>query len=222
MAEEKMNTGMEKVFFNYILENPKEIAKVESYYFRNEDIQFIYTVIRDEYMLGKSKDIPVPNQILAMVKLNDTDNKISPNIVKLLLKKDEGEQYEDEWLQRRFRAWKISNQARNKASQTIDRLRSIEELNYDNVVNVVTQIKQLYNDISLMDMDEEDLGDDFDDPEAHKQTHDNSNISTGWATLDTLLSGGWNHASLNVIMGETNIGKCTHKNTQIQIRNNVN
>ena len=39
----------------------------------------------------------------------------------------------------------------------------------------------------MIDEDDEDLGSDFDDPEAHKQTNDTRNISTGWATMDTIF-----------------------------------
>ena len=50
MAVEKVTVGLEKIFFNWILENPAQFEKVEPYYFQSDDIQFIYTVVRDEFL----------------------------------------------------------------------------------------------------------------------------------------------------------------------------
>jgi predicted ATP-dependent serine protease len=33
-------------------------------------------------------------------------------------------------------------------------------------------------------------------------------MTSGWSNVDKILSGGWDHATLNLIMGETNVGKC--------------
>jgi hypothetical protein len=44
-------------------------------------------------------------------------------------------------------------------------------------------------------------------------------MTSGWSNVDKILSGGWDHATLNLIMGETNVGKCCKSDTYIKIRN---
>jgi replicative DNA helicase len=152
-----------------------------------------------------------------MVKLNDKDDRITNDIIKMLLKTDMSK-YEREWLTPKFNAWKVSNQVRNNVMKSIDYVRSIEELNYDNVTDVLGKMRSLFNDIQYLD-ESDDLGADFDDVESHTVTAIDKKIATGWSTLDNVLGGGWNHASMNLIMGEVSIGKCTIGSTLIKIRN---
>jgi len=203
---EKMNAGMEKVFFQHILDNSEQFYKVEPYFFKNDDIQFIYTIVRDEYILSKTKNVPAPQQILAMVKLHDVDHNIEDTLVKALLKGDNSH-YEEDWIIDKFKAWKISNLTRNNVLKSVELLRGLEEINYENVMDVASKIQQINNEVSLIADDDEDLGEDFDDPESHKVTDTTKKMSTGWATIDKIMSGGWDQASLNVLMGETNVGK---------------
>lgn len=197
---------MEKVFFHWILDNAEQFLKVEPYYFKNDDIQFVYQIVRDEYVVSKSKNVPTPQQILAMVKLNDVDKKIEDNLIKMLLKGDNSS-YEDGWISNKFKAWKLSNLTKNNVLKSVEYIRGLEEINYDNVVDVAAKIKNMFNEASLIGDDDNDLGEDFDDPESHKVTDTSRKISTGWSCLDKILSGGWDQASLNVLMAETNGGK---------------
>jgi len=220
MAEkEKVTIGLEKIFFNWILENPSQFDKVDPYYFTNDDIQFIYTVVRDEFLRDKNHQVPTHQQILQMVKLNDTDDRITMDIIKMLLKTDMSK-YEDAWLKPKFTAWKISNQVKNNLMKSIDYVRSIEDLNYDNVTDVLGKMKQMFNEIQYLD-ESDDFGLDFDDVESHIIDEIDKKIPTGWPTMDSILGGGWDHASLSLIMGETNIGKCATGLTLIRIRNKI-
>jgi replicative DNA helicase len=203
---EKMNVGMEKVFFHHILDNAEQFLKVEPYFFKNEDIQYIYSIVRNEYIVSKKKVVATPQQILAMVKINDTEKNIADNLVKMLLKGD-NTAYENEWISEKFKAWKISNLTKNNVLKSIELIRGLEEINYNNVVDIASKIKQIHNEVSLIADDDEDLGDDFDDPESHKVTDTTRKMSTGWSCMDKILNGGWDQASLNVLMGETNVGK---------------
>jgi len=66
------------------------------------------------------------------------------------------------------------------------------------------------------------LGSDFDDPEAHTQETDLIKIKTGWDSMDTILGGGWDISTFNVIMGTTNSGKCFFGSGIIYIRHKKN
>lgn len=203
---ESMNTNMEKHYFIYILDNPDQFSKVEPYFFKNSDIQFIYTVIREEYIRSESHIVPSPQQIYSMVKLADQENKINDKVIKLLLQSDNSD-ISGEWLLPRFKGWKIQNQLKGDMLKGIDMVRGIEEINYDNVVEVAQKLKGMFGNVLLVDDDDNDLGEDFDDPESHKQQISKNCIPTGWSSIDSLLGGGWNKSTLNVIMGETNVGK---------------
>lgn len=215
---EKMNAGMEKIYFHWILDHAEQFQRVEPYFFKNDEIQFIYSAVREEYLISKNKVVPQPQQILAMVKLLDTEKKISDALIKTILKGDNS-QYEEDWILPRFKAWKLSNQVKNNVLKSIEYVRGIEEINYDNVVDVSAKIKNLYAETMLIDNDEEDLGEDFDDPESHKIKTSNKKIPTGWSCLDKILGGGWDQSSLNCLMAETSGGKCETYDSLIKIRN---
>jgi hypothetical protein len=211
---EVMNANMEKNFFTYILENPNQFSKVEPYFFKNENIQFVYTVVREEYLSTKEK--PSLQQIVDMVKLHDPDNKTPNEALKIILKNDISEKRE--WVENKFKAWKLSNYIKESTSKTIDEIRNLKDIDIDNVKSVYAKIKNLYNNIPLID-DDEDLGDDFEDPNAHKQEISKYKIPSGWTSVDKILSGGWDMATFNVLMGETNVGKCCKSDSYIKIRN---
>ena len=134
---ETMNTNMEKHYFVWIMDHPEQFSKVESYFFKNQDIQFIYSVIRDEYLKSESHIIPSPQQIYAMVKLVDQENKINSKVIQLLLKSDNSD-ISEEWLLPRFKAWKIQNQLKGDVLKSIDMVRGIEDVNYDNIHEVAS------------------------------------------------------------------------------------
>lgn len=200
------NTNMEKHYFIYILDNPDQFSKVEPFFFKNSDIQFIYTVIREEYMRSEGHIVPSPQQIYSMVKLADQDNKINDKVIKLLLQSDNSD-ISNEWLVPRFKGWKIQNQLKGDMLRGIDMVRGIEEVDYDNVVEVAQKLKGIFSNVLLVDDDDQDLGDDFDDPESHKQNISKVCIPSGWSCIDNILGGGWSRQTFNVIMGETNVGK---------------
>jgi hypothetical protein len=153
-----------------------------------------------------------------MVKLADQENKISAAILKILLQSDNSD-ISQEWLLPRFKSWKIQNQIKGDMLKGIDMVRGIEDVNYDNVVEIAQKIKSMFGNVLLVDDDDSDLGEDFDDPESHKQLISKNTIHTGWSSIDSILGGGWSKSTLNVIMGETNVGKCQHFDTQIVIKN---
>jgi replicative DNA helicase len=203
---ETMNTNMEKHYFVHILDNPEQFSKVESFFFRNSDIQFVYNVIREEYIKSENHIVPSAQQIYSMVKLHDQEKKINDKVIKLLLQSDNSD-ISDEWLSPRFKAWKVKNQLNGDTLKMIDMIRGLEDVDYDNVLEVAQRAKTMFNNVLLVDDDDDDLGDDFDDPESHKQEISKNSIPTGWSSMDSLLEGGWSKSTLNVIMGETNVGK---------------
>lgn len=217
------NTNMEKHYFTFILDNPEQFNKVTPEFFLNRDISFVFAVIREEYLRSAKHLVPSPNQVKTMVRLADTENKISDKVVTLLMESDNAD-IGDDWLIPRFKAWKIKNQLREDINGAIDLVRGISDVNYENTIEIAQKLKLKFDSVLTVDDDDNDLGSDFSDPESHKQNMAKNCISSGWATMNTVLgggnpNGGWSKSTFNVIMGETNVGKCCSLNTCISIRN---
>lgn len=216
--KEVMNAQMEKFFFTWILDHSTQFYKVEPEFFKNEDIQFIYKVVRDEFIVSKSKKTPTPQQIVAMIKLHDPEEKISNNIIKAILKNDNSV-HEEDWLDKKFKAWRTSNLLKNSVYTAIEQIRNLKEIDFDNVTDVSASVKSIFANLSLLEDDDTDLGADFDDPEMHKQETSKNKISSGWGNVDVILHGGWDKGTFNVLMGETNVGKCVDYQSVIKIKN---
>lgn len=203
---EVVNTNLEKLFFAKILEEPNQFYKVEPNFFENEQIRFIYEIIRINYIDSDEKIVPSPKQIWAMIQLNDSKKLITKESFKILFK-ESTQDISEEWLTKKFKAWKSSKYTRLKIYESIDIIKGMEEIDYDNVMDVVSRLKTTFSEIDVVSNDDEDLGDDFDDPDSHKQSIAIRKMSSGWSNIDKILSGGWDRATFNVIMGETNVGK---------------
>lgn len=203
---EIVNTNLEKLFFAKIKEDSAQFYKVEPFFFRNEQIRFVYEVIREDYIKGKDKVVASPAQAWTMITLHDNEKIITKEAFKALYK-ETTDNVNYEWLDKRFKAWKISNHARDKVVDAIDIIKKMEDVDYENALEIVTRLKTAFSEIEIISNDDEDLGDDFDDPESHKQMVSMRKMSTGFSNMDKIMGGGWDHATLNVLMGETNVGK---------------
>lgn len=204
---ETTNVNLEKAFFAKILNEPEQFYKIKPHFFANEQIRLIYETVRENYISGKDKIVPSPKQIWTMVSLVDSAKIVSKEAFKIIMSVDLSE-YGDEWLDPRFKSWKVSKHTRDQIKESIDLIHGMEEINYDNVMDIATRLKDKFAEIDSLSNDDADLGDDFDDPNSHKQMVSMRKMTSGWSNVDKILSGGWDHATLNLIMGETNVGKC--------------
>ena len=215
---EKTNVNLEKAFFAKILNEPDQFYKVRPHFFENEQIRLIYEVVRKNYISSKDKVVPSPKQMWLMVSLVDTSKVVTKEAFKIIMNVDLSE-YENEWLDSRFKSWKVSKHTRDQLKESIDLIHGMDEINYENVMDIALRLKDKFAEIDSLNNDDADLGDDFDDPESHKQNVSMRKMTSGWSNIDKILSGGWDHATLNIIMGETNIGKCSDYQTLIKIKN---
>lgn len=211
------NTNLEKAFFAKILSEPEQFYSVNSHFFVNEQIRIVYDVLREEYINATDKSVPSPGQIWAMVSLVDEAKVVSKEALKTLLKEDLT-QYQEDWLNTRFKSWKISKHTREQIKESIDLIKNMDEINYDNVMDIASRLKEKFSEIDSIGNDDTDLGDDFDDPNSHKQLVSERKMSSGWSNIDKIMGGGWDHATFNLIMGETNVGKCLI-HSKLRIRN---
>ena len=172
-------------------------------------MEFVYHVIRKYMIQNSGSDVPSPKQIAEMVFLEDSDKKISKELLKSILKVELAEYDEEKFIRPKLAAWILINRVKGATSDIIDESRILEGVqDLESAMTSVSKIKEITNSATTINFqDDDDLGTDFDDAEEHIQDHSQLKVKTGWDTLDTALGGGWDISTFNVIMGETSSGK---------------
>jgi replicative DNA helicase len=204
-----MTISLEKIFFAFILKNKKYFDIVDSHFFKNSEIQFVYNIIRKYIIKNKEADIPQPKQILEMVSLEDRDGLITKEILKAMLTVNLDEYDEDNFIVPKMNAWILSNKLKSGTVSIIDETRGLDtKTDYEDVLNSAYKIKEIVEQMSNVNFaDDEDLGSDFDDADSHSQDSSLFKIKSGFDTIDHMLGGGWDQSTLNLIMASTNAGK---------------
>jgi hypothetical protein len=215
-----MTPQLEKVFFNYILKNKKYFDIVKPFFFRNSEIQFVYGVIRNYILNSKDPQVPTNRQILEMVSLEDKESIITKEILKSILNVDLKEYSEIDFILPKFNAWVLSNRLKTGTVDVIEETRNLENIsNFEKAIETANKIRSIVDEMSSTNfIQDDDLGSDFDDPENHVQDSSRFKVRCGFDTIDHMLGGGWDISTLNVIMAQTNGGKCTFFDTDISIR----
>lgn len=216
-----MTSSLEKVFFNYILNNKKYFEVVKPYFFKNSEIQTVYNVIRQYILLNADADKPSPRQIFEMVSLEDKEGLITKEILKSILTINMQEYDEKNFIEPRFNAWVLSKRIQAGAIDIMDETRNIENIHeFEKIVDLSDKIKRMAEDMSSVNfIEDDDMGSDFDDVESHVQDNSILKVKSGFETVDHILGGGWDISTLNCLMAETNGGKCFFGSGYCTIRN---
>jgi hypothetical protein len=215
-----MTISLEKIFFGYIIKNKRYFEIVEPFFFKNSEIQFVYSIIRSYMIKNIEAEVPHPKQILEMVSLEDRDGVITKEVLKSMLTVNFGEYDETNFIIPKFNAWILSNRLKSGTVDIIDETRNLDSVNdFEEAVIAANRIKSIVDQMSKTDfVNDDDLGSDFDDPEHHVQDSSRFKIRSGLDTVDHMLGGGWDISTLNVIMAQTNGGKCSFSDTYIEVR----
>lgn len=216
-----MTTSLEKVFFNYILNNRKFFELVKPYFFRNSEIQFVYGILREYMTKNTEAKSPSPKQILDMVTLEDKEGLITKDILKSILQVNLSEYDEKNFIEPKFNAWVLTNRLKTGTVDIIDETRNFDTISdFEKAIEAAERIRGIVDEMSSTNfVEDDDIGSDFDDPEHHLQDTSKFKVKSGFETVDHMLGGGWDIQTLNCVMAETNNGKCTFYDTEITIRN---
>lgn len=204
-----MNAQLEKVFLNYILKNKQYFEIVKPYFFKNNEIQFIFKIIQN-YVTDGNKDVPTVRQIFDMVDIEDKSKFITKDIFKTIFKTDLNEYNEEDFILPKLNTWILSNKIKSGSVDIIEETRDLDNIvEFDKIVEQANKIKQIAEEMSSIAFtsDNEDLGSDFDIPENHVQDNHLLKVSSGYSTIDHMLGGGWDVGTLNCLMASTNNGK---------------
>jgi replicative DNA helicase len=212
---------LEKIYFNYILNNKKYFDIIKPYFFRNSEIQFVYDVIRNYMIKSSENKVPTNRQILDMVNIEDKEGIITKEILKSILKVDLSEYSEKDFILPKFNSWILTNRIKTSAIDIVDETRGLEDVvDFNKAVEAANRIRGIIEEMSSTNfVQDDDLGSDFDEPENHVQDSSKFKVKCGFETIDHMLGGGWDVQTLNVIMAATNNGKCTFFDTNIFIKN---
>lgn len=216
-----MTTSLEKVFFNYILRNKKYFDIVVPHFFRNSEIQFVYSTLRRYMLKDFDIKIPTPKQIWEMVNLEDKEGLITKEILKSILTLNLDDYDEKNFIEPKFNAWVLINRLRAGTVDIVDETRNLDNISdFEQAIESANKIKSIIDEVSSTRfLSDDDMGSDFDDPDNHVQDSSKFKVKSGFETIDHMLGGGWDQGSLNVIMAETSNGKCCLESTKIYIRN---
>lgn len=204
-----MTVTLEKVFLDYILDNRKYYDIVQPFFFKNNEIQFVYRVLRDYMILNTDANRPSPRQILEMVGMEDRDGNITKPILHSILDITRSSYDEETFVIPYFNAWVLRNRLRAGSVDILDETRGLDDVkDFLKVSDVADKIRAIVDDMtSLSFIKDDDIGSDFDNPEHHVQDFSKFKVKSGFETIDTMLGGGWDVNTLNIIMAETNGGK---------------
>ena len=204
-----MTASLEKLFLTYVIKNKKYFSVIKPTFFKNPEIQFVYSVLKKYMTAHQDTEVPTPKQMYEMISLEDRESKISKEIFVSIIKVDLAEYDEERFIKPKFKSWILINRIKEGTIDAIDETRNIESLtDFNSVVEVSNKIKSIVDDSTKLDFDvDADLGADFDDPDAHSQDHSETKIKTGFETINHILSGGFDVGTLNLLFGSTNSGK---------------
>jgi replicative DNA helicase len=160
-------------------------------------------------LAGSDIAVPTPRQILDMVNIEDKEGVITKEILKSILQVDLREYDEKNFIEPKFNGWLLSNRLKNGTVDIIDETRGLDNISdFEKAIEAANRIKNIVDEMSSTNfVDEDDLGSDFDEPENHVQDSAKFKVKCGFETIDHMLGGGWDIATLNVIMAQTNGGK---------------
>ncbi len=204
-----MTISLEKIFFAYILSNKRYFELVDSSYFKNNEIQFVYNIIRKYILKNTDADAPAPKQILEMVLLEDKEGIITKDILKSILTTSLKEYDEENFIIPKMNTWILGNRIKTGTIDIIDETRNIDSItDFETAILSANKIKNIVDLMSSTSfVHDEDMGTDFDDADSHIQDSAKFKIKSGFETIDHMLGGGWDIQTLNVLMAETNNGK---------------
>lgn len=206
-----MNSNLEKIYMNWILKNTQFFKIIEPHFFENENIGFVYKVIKNNFELNDNKEIPTQAEIINLVQIADKTGKIELGFIKALLKIDFEKDYTPTFIEPLFKAWVLSNCSINGLVESFEEIKQLDKTNLPQVEETIANIKNILDESFNVQLTKPSLGLDFDDPDSHNQKSEVNKITTGYTTLDTIMGddgvGGWDRKTLNILMGGPGSGK---------------
>ena len=195
----KTSIDQEKLIFAYALKKPQYLLHMGGDFYNNPEIQYLANCAK--VFFQEYKESPSCEQMKSIIK--GDKKELSPEIVDSIYDV-EINAYDDEWLSDTTEGW-IMFRSLNHNLFSAATLVKTTDITLENVNDVVRRAATMVGDTNLISFDR-DLGDDFWDPESHKNIKGDKIPST-WEYWNKVSHGGLDHKTLTCYIGGTNVGK---------------
>ena len=192
---------LERIFYNYILQNKEFINLVKSNFFESEIIKECFKIAKKFYI--KYNNVPTRKQIEELIKIKGLDEKITPEKLDIIYDIDLNT-YDSNWLEENVKAWIEYKNLDNSVVDLINYLQTTS-VTPENINDVIQNAKRIILEKNNIDF-KFDEGLDFFDPDSHEQPITDT-FSTGYPYIDLVTGGGYSIKTLWVFLGQAKVGK---------------
>lgn len=189
----------EKLVFAYALKKPEYLLKVGDDFFNNPDIQYLANCAKEFYQ--SYKESPSCEQMKSIIKgdKKELDQDVVDTIYDI-----EINAYENDYLKKLIEGWIVYRSLNHNLFAAATMMKTTD-ITLDNVDSVSRKCATMVADTNLISFDD-DLGDDFFDPESHKNTKADK-VPYVWDYWNKVSHGGLDRKTLHVYIGGTSVGK---------------
>lgn len=195
----KTDIQQEKLIFAFALKKPQYLLHMGGDFFSNPDIQYLANSAK--LFFQEYKESPSCDQMKSILK--GDKREMSPEVIDTIYDV-EINAYDNEYLSNITEGW-IMFRTLNHNLFSAATLVKTSDISLENVNDIVRRAASMVADTNLVSFDR-DLGDDFFDPESHKNVKANKIPST-WDYWNKVSHGGLDHKTLTCYIGGTNVGK---------------
>ena len=217
-----MTLSQEKIFYNYLRENPIYFRYVKSYFFKDNEIKQLFRL--DNKFMNRYNEVATKEQLIQLIEKEQIEEFYSDINGELFLDNDlldrifetDITQYDKMWLSENFEYWIEFKTLENSVVDVV-KLLKVSQVTADNIKDMVNTVKKIIveqNNVSFT----EELGSDIIDIDTYfMETKDA--FTTGYKWIDKCLGGGLTYKTLSVFFAPPKTGKCSLGSTKIEVRN---
>jgi len=195
----KTSIDQEKLIFAYALKRPQYLLQMGGDFYNNPEIQYLAN--NAKLFFQEYKESPSKEQMKSIIK--GDKKELSPEIVDAIYDV-EINAYDDEYLKKITEGWIKFRSLNHNLFEAVTLIKTTD-ITLDNVEDVVRRAASLVADTNLISFDR-DLGDDFWDPDSHRNIKSDKVPST-WEYWNKVSQGGFDRKTLTCYIGGTNVGK---------------
>lgn len=202
------NSILQNVYYHFSLSDPMIAMKIDPEFFSSKVLQNAFKLAKD--YVTKYHVAPSLQQMKELVFINNMQEQIPDDLLDILYAQASTmNNYTQEWLFDQVTNWAILENMK----KAIVSAAAYMKLNQDSAENgnakeTVERIKNIFNQSSILEFEEEQtIGSDFWMAETHKKVATKPKYPCGFPYIDLVLNGGFESATLNVIVGAPKAGK---------------
>ncbi len=199
MGSLKTTIDQEKLIFAYALKKPQYLLSMGGDFYNNPEIQYLAN--NAKLFFQEYKEAPSCEQMKSIIK--GDKKELSPEIVDSIYDV-EINAYDDDFLKDTTEGWILFRSLNHNLFEAVTLVKTTD-VTLENVRDVVRRAATCVADTNLITFDR-DLGDDFWDPDSHRNIKSDKVPST-WEYWNKVSHGGLDRKTLTCYIGGTNVGK---------------